>query len=81
MTRREVESSLLSKGFREGRSNHHKHLVYFDEAGKKTPIRTRVSHGSKKDFAPPIISRMASQCRLTTPEFRELVNCLMSRQD
>ena len=75
MDKRKVEESLKRKGFRQDDRHHHM-FVYHTRSGLKTPIRTRTSHGSKpKRLSAPLVSAMAKQTKLTTEQFRELVEC------
>ena len=79
--RRTVESALESKGF-ERKETHHSIFRYYTEAGERTTVWTKRSHGrSGADIGRELFKRMAKQCKLTTDEFRELVECPMSRAD
>lgn len=75
---RDVMSSLLSKGF-VLRENDHAFLhLYVD--GKKTAIFTKISHG-EKEIGDNLLSLMARQVKLSSKQFRNLVDCPMSEQD
>ena len=79
--RRRVESALRHKGFRRTES-HHSFFHYYTEAGEKTRIWTKTSHGrSGADIDKGLFKRMAGQCNLTANEFNDLVECPMSRAD
>ena len=70
----------VAKGFRR-RDTHHAYLHYYTESGEKAPVWTKTSHGRPgADIGRRLLSRMARQCKLTTDEFRDLVNCPMSRE-
>ena len=57
--RRTVETALLAKGFRR-RDTHHAFLHYYTEAGEKTPVWTKTSHGRPgADIDRRLVSRMA----------------------
>ena len=45
--------------------------------GKKTPIRTRISHGAS-EIGNPLIARMCKEMRISKPEFLRFVACAMS---
>ena len=76
---RDVQSALTSKGFRKvEEKTHHRFFSYFSQQGKMTKILTKVSH-SGKDITDPLLSAMASQCRLTNRQFRELIECPLNR--
>ena len=50
--------------------------------GKKTPVRTKTSHGSShRDIGSEIASRMARQCRLSSGDFERLVDCSLSQAE
>ena len=54
----------------------HRRFVYYSE-GKKTEIRTMVSHNSR-DVGDDLIHQMARQTRLTKSDFVALVECSLS---
>ncbi|MDD9963097.1 MAG: hypothetical protein OXU70_13500 [Gammaproteobacteria bacterium] len=79
--RRKVENALVRKGFRR-KEGHHSFFHYHTEAGEKTPVWTKTSHGrSGADIHERLFKRMADQCGLTADEFGDLVECPMSRTD
>ena len=74
-----VESALEAKGFRR-RESDHSYFVYYTQEGKKTPVRTKTSHGrGGADLPNKLFSRMARQCKLRTAQFRDLVDCPLSQ--
>ena len=74
-----VERSLEAKGFRR-RESDHSYFVYYTQEGKKTPVRTKTSHGrGGADIPNELFSRMAKQCKLRTAQFRALVDCPLSQ--
>lgn len=80
--KRDVESALLSKGFRESKSTHHRRLVYYQTTGQKVPqINTRTSEGRRpKSLGDDLLAQMAGQCRLdATRQFLDLVDCPMTQ--
>ena len=79
--RRKVERALERKGFKRT-EGHHVFFHYHTEAGEKTPIWTMTSHGrSGADIDKGLFKRMADQCGLTANEFRDLVECPMTRAE
>lgn len=79
--RRDVESALRKKGFRQSNGSHRK-FVFYTCGGKKTSVWTETSHGSKhRDLSEFILHKMADQCRLSYPQFRRLIECPMSREE
>lgn len=81
LERAKVQSNLPKKGFVE--RDDRKHIFYhFHHGGKKTHIRTHVSHGSKyKTLGDDLVSKMAKQCKVTTKNFRGLAECTVSHED
>ncbi|ABB24717.1 hypothetical protein [Pelodictyon luteolum] len=78
--KRQIEGALERKGFT-CRVTDHKYYYYYSLAGKKTLVKTKVSLGGKpKTIGGDLLSFMARQCKLTTPEFLELVDCTMDQK-
>ena len=78
LDRRAVESALLSKGV-QPRQGHHRRFICFTTDGKKTPVWTMLSHGSRRDIGDGLVRVIARQCKLTRREFDDLVACPLSR--
>jgi len=79
LDRRAVEKGLAEKGFRRVEGDH-AFFVYYSEGGKKSPVRTKTSHGSShRDIADGLVSQMARQCKLSVQEFKDLVACPLTR--
>lgn len=76
--RRTVMAALERKGFVASEGDH-TYYIYHTTDGRKTLAKTKVSH-SGKDVADNILGMMARQCRLTAPQFRDLVDCPLSRK-
>lgn len=82
MDRDQVNSSLIRKGFI--RDDDRNHWFYHHEyEGKRTGVRTKLSRGSKyKRLDSSLQSRIKKQLKLgSSSDFRDLVNCPMSRED
>lgn len=75
---KEVIRGLERKGFCPSESDHT--FLIFCVNGKKTPIRTKVSHGSNEidDY---LINRMSIQVKLEKRKFIDLVNCPFSTEN
>jgi len=72
-----VKENLPKKGFQELGGDHEFYHLFVD--GKKTAIFTKVSRGSKyKILGNDLVLSMAKQCKLTTGDFRKLVECTLS---
>ena len=76
--RRAVMAALERKGFAVSEGDH-TYYIYHTADGRKTLAKTKVSH-SGKDIADPILGMMARQCKLTAPQFRNLMDCPLSRE-
>jgi hypothetical protein len=70
-----ISRALTQKGFVEDDKRDHKYY-FFHFKEKKTQIYTKISH-SARDVSSNLLSAMARQVRLTTPEFYQLVDCEM----
>jgi predicted RNA binding protein YcfA (HicA-like mRNA interferase family) len=75
---RDIRSALAKKGFEEVDTDHHIYIYIFE--GKKTGIKTKVSHSSK-EIGDPLISEMKKQLKLSKSQFIELVNCPLTKED
>jgi predicted RNA binding protein YcfA (HicA-like mRNA interferase family) len=69
----DVEAALLQKGFRRA-DTHHRYFIYHTEAGPKSRIRTRTSHGGR-DITEALLRQMARQCGISRKDFLDLVDC------
>ncbi len=78
--KRLVENALVRKGFQQEES-HHSYFFYYTQAGERTQIRTRTSHGtSSKSLSDNLLSLMARQCKLSKKDFLQLVDCPLERK-
>jgi hypothetical protein len=77
--KREVETALRRKGF-QPTSGDHTYFYLHTQDGKRTPIFTKTSHGSKpKDLDDYLLGQMAKQCRLSRKDFLRLIDCPLDR--
>ena len=76
---RDVERGLTAKGFVETQGDHH-YFTFYTDAGLKTPVFTKTSHGMR-EVGDPLLGLMAKQCRLSRREFFALLDCQLSRDD
>jgi hypothetical protein len=60
--KRDVEAALKKKGFRQDEGDHH-WSFYWTADGLKTTIRTKTSHGSRKDLGDGLLREMAREFR------------------
>lgn len=79
--RREVDAALHGKGFA-AIENDHTWFVYHAKDGGITRARTKLSHGSGgQDISDSLLARMAKQVRLSSADFRRLIDCPLSREN
>lgn len=78
MKSKKVKAALSKKGFVLDELDHH--FYYFEHDGKRTSIRTKISHG-KSEINKGLIGIMARQLRLTNKLFNELVDCTLSEEN
>ncbi|MBI1292235.1 hypothetical protein GC173_13495 [bacterium] len=79
--KRDVEASLLAKGF-EQREGDHSYFVYHAADGKKSMARTKTSHGtSSRELGDELLGMMSKQCGLTKKQFLDLVDCPLGREE
>lgn len=74
----DVERALRSKGFIQSESHHH-FFIYHSIAGRKTPAKTKTSHG-QREISDDLLGKMARQVKLTKGDFLDLVDCPLSRE-
>ena len=67
-----VSTALCRKGFQTRDGDHVYYYLYVD--GKKTAVRTKISHG-EKEIGDNLLSLMAKQVGLTKKLFGDLIDC------
>lgn len=75
---RDIESALTSKGFKQANSDHKYYFFYVD--GKKTSIRTKISHGAS-EYGDVLLGLMKKQLHLEKKELEELINCTLGEKE
>lgn len=75
---RDIERSLLKKGFKKDEGDHHYYHLYVDD--KKTAIFTKLSH-SKNEVDEFILRMMTKQVKLNRQQFEDLINCPLSYEN
>ena len=82
MSRKKVLKSLTEKGFEKREGSSHSVLFYRNTHGKKTGIRTVISRGKEyRSLGPSIMSIMADQCGLSNTQFRDFIDCTISKHE
>jgi predicted RNA binding protein YcfA (HicA-like mRNA interferase family) len=74
---REVESALIKKGFKKSDRDHH--FFFFWYKGRKTAIRTKISH-AESEIHDKNCSSMARQIGLNRNEFNNFVACPLTEE-
>jgi len=70
-----MRKALEAKGFRPYETHHTFYILYVD--GKKTSIRTRISHGIS-EYGDTLLGHVRRQLGLTSKELQDLVECPLS---
>jgi predicted transcriptional regulator len=78
--RNEVINALIRKGFIQSNKGHMK-FQYFNQAGKKTRVWTKISRGTKHKEIRLNLAHMAKQCKLSNADFGKLLDCPLSREE
>ncbi len=68
----EIASALTGKGFRRSQGDHE--FYFFYVYGKKTSIRTKISHGAT-EYGDSLLAKMSRQLHLVRKEFDQFVDC------
>lgn len=80
--RETIKDSLERKGFNLKSGGDHFRFNYISKSGFKTPVNTKLSHGTKyKTIYDNILGLMAKQCRLSKSDFLNLIDCPLSRDE
>jgi hypothetical protein len=72
---RDIERALLSKGFQRVDSDHKYYFFYVN--GKKTLVRTKISHGTD-EYGDHLLGLIKDQLHLGKRELEEFVECSLS---
>jgi predicted RNA binding protein YcfA (HicA-like mRNA interferase family) len=81
LERSDIEEALEKKGFSRSQGDH-RFFTYWTIEGVKTSVWTKTSHGTQyKTIGDNLVRDMAKQCGLTSPQFKELINCPLNRSD
>lgn len=72
---KEIRLALLKKGFQLGDQKRHQYLWLYVN-GKKTAIRTHVSHGNK-DYTGDLFQFVKRQLKIDSEQLTDLIGCVM----
>jgi hypothetical protein len=77
--KKKVESALRSKGFKKSDKGH-RYFIYYSRDEKKSRCQTMTSQSAKeKAFDVARLRQMAQQCGLNSTEFKNLIECPLTR--
>lgn len=72
---KDISKALTAKGFVAEKSHHT--MYWYVHAGKKTAVRTRLSHG-ETEYGSNLLGQMAKQMGLSKDQLHEFVECTLS---
>ena len=75
---RDISKSLEAKGFKKQETHHEMYWLHVD--GKKTSVRTRISHGST-EYDGYLLGQVAKEMGLRRSELNNFVECCLSATD
>jgi len=75
---RMIRAAFLSKGFIADETHHG--MFWLVVGGKKTSVRTRISHGAK-EYGDQLLTLMTRQIGLNKSELYRLVDCPMDGEE
>ena len=73
-----IESALLSKGFRRDNTHHEYLWLYVD--GKKTTVKTWLSHGIR-EYGDDLLAQVKKQLGISKNQLIALVHCPLGHAD
>lgn len=76
---REIAKSLHKKGFIPEERDHIYYIFMLN--GRLTHIRTKLSHGSQKEYGDSLLSIMSKQLHIKKIELEKLIDCPISKED
>ncbi len=75
---KDIHRALTGKGFRVVESHHE--MLWFFVQGRKTSIRTRLSHGSD-EYDDGLLGQMARQLKLKRADLDKLIGCPLTEKE
>jgi len=75
---KQMKRSLGEKGFRQDNTHHEMFWLYV--GGRRTSIRTRISHGAK-EYNDSLLAMVAKQVRLRRADLDDLIECSLTGED
>ena len=77
--KRKIEKALKKKGFKLENGDH-RYFIYYSLKGERMSFFTKTSHGPDEPIGDDLLSEMAAQCKLSNPDFLELIDCTLKRK-
>ena len=74
----QIASALQSKGFRPSNRHHTYYILYVN--GRKTSVRTKVSHGIR-EYGKSLLGQMSKQLGVSRRQLDRLIECPMSEEE
>lgn len=74
---KQIAKALADKGF-DPVDTHHE-MYWLSVKGKKTSIRTRISHGLK-EYGDPLLAQMAKQMKIKRDQLEQFIDCPLSKE-
>jgi hypothetical protein len=75
---KDIHAALTGKGFRVADTHHE--MLWLFVGGKKTSIRTRLSHGSD-EYGDSLLKLMAKQLKLRRADLDRLIECPLTEKE
>lgn len=75
---KDIHKALTGKGFRVIEAHHE--MLWLFAHGKKTSIRTRLSHGSN-EYDDGLLGLMARQLKLRRADLDKLIECPLTKEE
>ncbi len=75
---KDLKAALISKGFVQEERDHSYFFLHVE--GRKSSIRTKISHGSK-EYGDNLLSLVARQLCLSKIELNDLLDCPLRHED
>jgi hypothetical protein len=75
---KDIRKALTGKGFRIVESHHE--MLWFFVQGKKTSIRTRLSHSSE-EYGDNLLGQIAKQLKLRRTDLDRLIECPLTEEE
>ena len=73
-----LQKALLKKGFEKGITHHEMYWLCVE--GKRTEIKTRISHG-RKEYGDNLLGLMAREIKLRRSQFDDFIECPLSADE